>query len=264
MAVASCSTDDSKQKDSIVSSFDVVQSVKSASKSYEIKMDGETYFLTLSTSLQWPEQFGDMNIKALQDTLRRSVLNDTVAVPVDEAMAKWVNEVDPDMFAGATVTAVDSVPGVSIYNFEMESTGKMIEFNEKTVTYEVMKYAYTGGAHGNTSSYPFTYDLQRGVVLTYDNMFKAGSKAKLLAAITEELATQYNTTPDRLASIGIAAPLEVVGDPFIEDGYVVFRYNPYAIAPYVFGTIDVRVIPGSIAAQLTPEVASLLEVGDLD
>lgn len=262
-AVTSCShsKDNSSQ---LVSSFDVVQSVKSASKSYKMRIDNDTYFLTLSSSLQWPEKFGSYNIKVLQDSLEKVMFNDSVAGPIDDAIARWVCTVDDDVLAGAQIESIDSVPdATALNNYEMEVTGKMLEFNEETVTYDVTYYSYLGGAHGNTASHPFTYDLKRGVVLTVDNMFNAGSKDEILKQITTALSQEYNIPVDKLADAGIMVPIDHIGTPYVSNGMIVFRYNPYEIAPYSFGMIDASIPAGALARQLTPDVARLLGVQDL-
>ncbi len=264
LAVASCSKTSSTDNDSLVSSFEVQQSVKSASKSYKMTLDNETYFLTLSSSVQWPEQFGNYDIKVLQDSLLSVMYKSPTGTPVDEAIAKWVCTIDDSVLAGAQITAIDSVPDAAdVNNFEMEVTGKLIEFNKTTVTYDVTYYSYLGGAHGNTATDPFTFDLAGGKVLTVANMFRPGSDAQLIKKITEALATQYNVPEDKLIDQGFMIPLDKVGAPYIDNGMVVFRYNPYEIAPYSMGTIDVAVPAGVLAKLMTPEAAALLGVADL-
>lgn len=262
-AAVSCQKS-SGDKDGLVSSFEVRQSVKSASKSYKMTLDNETYFLTLSSSVQWPEQFGNYDIKELQDSLVTTMYGDSTTLPIDEAIAKWVCTVDDEVLAGARLEAIDSVPdAAALNNYEMEVTGKIIEFNETTVTYDVSYYSYLGGAHGNTASQPFTYDLASGHVMTLATMFNPGTEKQILTQITEALAQQYNVPVEKLIDQGFMMPLETVGRPFIENDMIVFRYNPYEIAPYSMGTIDVAIPAGALAHELTPKTAAMLGVVSL-
>lgn len=263
--VTACSGDKtagSINSDSTVTSFEIAQSIKSSTKSFEIKDSESTYYLTKSISIQWPEIFGDYDITPLQDSLKVMMFDSGANVSIVESITAWVDSVDTELFGeNATITPIDSIPETDVfYNYEVNITGKLIEFSDKLATYDIGYYYYTGGAHGNSSSHPFTYDLARHALLTVDNMFKPGTRQQLLEAITRELANQLGTTPGRLADAGINTPIEDIGAPYILNGSIVFRYDPYQIAPYSFGAIDVSIYPGEIAELLTAEAAQLLEV----
>lgn len=128
-----------------------------------------------------------------------------------------------------------------VNSYDIETTIKVTELNEQTVTYQIYNYSFTGGAHPNYAYVPFTYDLSAGKVLTFDLLFKPGSDAKLQTLIEEALANQLGvSSPAKLGNAGIFMDQMFVShNVFVSDGQIVFHYNPYDIGPYALGQIDV-------------------------
>lgn len=261
IALSSCTRDGAGKSDnSTINSFEVRESIKSAAKSYKVAEDGINSYLTLSCSVQWPEQLGDNNIKALQDSIISYMFGESRKPTIDESITAFID--DTEQFSPtAKATPVDSVENDNpdMFNCWIDASARILELNEQSVTYEISNAGYAGGAHPNSSSHPFTYDLTAGKVLTAENMFKQGAKTSVLGIVAQALAEQLNTTPDRLTDAGLFAPLSSIGQPFILNNAVVFRYNPYEIAPYSMGTIDVTVYPYQLDEYLTPDARRLLD-----
>ena len=61
----------SATNDSLITSLPLSMNIKSAEKSYKITSNDPefTCYLTISTSVQWPEAISDYDIKPLQDTI---------------------------------------------------------------------------------------------------------------------------------------------------------------------------------------------------
>ena len=105
----------------------------------------------------------------------------------------------------------------------------------------------------------FTYDLKTGRVLGKSDMFIAGSEGKLLEIVKQQLAEDLKTPVDKLSEAGIFVDqLNNIGEPYLNGESVVFHYNPYDIAPYYMGSIDVSVWASTIQQYLTPEVKALI------
>lgn len=251
----------------VVSSFEVRQSIKSAARSFEIKTDDGNVYLTLSTSVQWPEEFGQFKIDVLEDSLSSLMYKKAVTTDgIDPLMAKFVSTVPDEVAMGNPSTPVDSVPsGEGVSAWSIDVSGKILEFTKKTVTYEVSTYSFLGGAHPTTLTQPFSYDLAAGQVLTLANMFKKGSEAAVLKVVAQNLADNYDVAPTALDKAGfLVSSLEKLGMPYIYNNAIVFRYDPYDIAPYAMGAVNVEVYPAQLAEYMTPEFARLMEVEDLD
>lgn len=263
VALGACSRAGHKEASSVeVNNFEVREVLKTASRSYLLVFDtGDSAYLTLSATVQWPLKIGDHRLVNLQDTVIG-----TLGVPspysIDEAMSAYVSSYS-SMFEGVkSATPVDTVPPSTedVFSMEASVTTKVTELNEQTVTYQSTGYSYTGGAHPNTAVIPFTYDLETGQVLSYDYLFRPGSEGKVLDLIKESLANQLGVSGEKgLARAGIFTDqLAVSKELFISDGQIVFHYNPYDIAPYAMGQIDVPVAPFIVDSLLTEPARKLL------
>lgn len=264
--LTSCSGGDSaqNQRGTVVTSdgiksFEVRESIRSASQSYRMDFDGDTCYLTLSTNIQWPEVLGGYDIQPLQDSII-SYAYPEVKLPADINTAIRTYIGDTSLLADSVNFAkVDTVPTLSSRsNYEMESNVRVLEITGSTVTYQVSTFSYIGGAHPNYWTYPFSYDLKNARVLTLDNMFKNGSEQELSDILSSNLASQLNVAPDHLTDASIFTnDLPVSHMVYLRNGTVMFHYNPYDIAPYSMGTIDIEVYPYQIKDLLTPEASAL-------
>lgn len=244
-----------------VRNFDVNMTVKSAEKFYQTDVYGDTVYIDVSTSIQWPERIGDFDIASLQDTIvSYSFGKDKVAERnIDKIISGYIADTS---FIGddSECNAIDSIPGgddAAPYFYDVTAT--LVEVNEQMVTYQISAFAYTGGAHPYGASHPFTYDLSRGCVLTAENMFRAGSEKEVLSIVQNGLARQLGVNPSQLESAGIfVSQFTSPGQPYINNDVIVFHFNPYDIAPYSMGNIDVAVYPYELNEYLAPEVKALL------
>lgn len=249
-----------------ITNFEIRTVIKSASQDYRVTYpEGDSTGLKISASIQWPEEIGGNSLTALQDSLT-AVLQTAKADNIDQALTAYVN--NPDILADGDsidyqAERVDTLPSVSssFMVYDISTSAAISEVNTKYVTYQVENYSYTGGAHPNTVSSPFTYDLAAGQVLTFDNTFLPGYESKLLEIIKNTLAAQLGVSgPNKLAEAGIFTDQMFLShDIFVNNGQLVFHYNPYDIAPYALGEINVSIPPYQLRDMLTTEVQNLLD-----
>ena len=266
MLFASCSKGDTSdasagKADAAISEFAVNQSIKSSDRTYLVTFDGDSAYFDISTSIHWPEKIGNADIKVLQDSLLRYCYADT-SKSVNPAILDFIaNTSMVDSLApGETITAVEAEPAArdEMRSWYSNVTASTVELNEEMVSYEVSSSTYTGGAHPFTATRPFTYDLRNAKVLDLGNMFVPGSTDKLVGIIKGALARQLGVDVSKLDNAGIfASQLTYPGQPYIAGGGVVFHYNPYDIAPYAMGPVDVTVYPYEIDSILNPDVKTL-------
>lgn len=246
------STPESKVK---ISNFDLKATTKSAEQSYRLSIMGDTAFLTLSASVQWPENIGGCDIKLFQDSIiSLSFPRDIHKGEIDKSISSFVCDIDI-MGDSVEFVPVASIPKEDLNEraYEISVTGKLLEVTEAFVTYQVINYSYTGGAHPNTFSFPFTYALKDKKVLTMENMFKPGSEEALTQVVREALARQYNVPAQHLTAAGLFSDnVPMSHNIYILNGALIFHYNTYDIAPYYMGAINAEVYPYEIEAYLTP------------
>ena len=66
-----------------------------------------------------------------------------------------------------------------------------VYLDKNYVTYWQSAYCYTGGAHGITTSYLKTYDLNSGKLLTYDNIIKENHLEEVREEVAAHMAYSY-------------------------------------------------------------------------
>lgn len=256
-------TDTAGASDSAITNFAVKEVVKTADRTYRLVTDYDTVYLDLYTSIQWPEQLGNADLTILKDSLLDFAYADTTSKSVDKAILAFLD--DTSLIEGVKdAVVVDSMPSGSdrTQAYFGNVTATVSDLDEEMVTYQVMTSTYLGGAHPMTGIHPFTYDLRSGKILNIDNMFKPEARDSIMPIIINALARQLDVDPMNLDKAGIfTMQLTYPGKPYIANNMLYFHYNPYDIAPYSSGMIDVAVYPYEVINMLTPEVKALFDVG---
>lgn len=127
--------------------------------------------------------------------------------------------------------------------WELKTTADTVHAGPKALTVKFDTYAYTGGAHPNSNLSFYTFDLESGRMLTLADMVT--DTTTLLGVVEKAFRKQQELTPQ--------TNLEEQGY-FLRDGRfflpanvgmsqegLVFYYNPYEIAAYAVGPIQVTI-----------------------
>lgn len=254
--------------DNGITDFEIKQTVKSLERNY-ICEGAETYYddstevySTVRIAIEWPEVMGGNDLKTLKDSLLATIFDKPEAT-INASMLKAAeNPEGADLFKMKLIDSIPTMKPAMVYSRDMIAS--IITFSPKFISYQIMTAIYNGGAHGMAESRYINYDFATGKVLTYDNAFKPDSEAELLNAIKDNLMTRYNVSSMKeLDKRGIFADQIYVSKNFYLQGYdIVFHYNPYEIAPYSEGSINVRVPYFQIEEALNPEVITLLTDND--
>lgn len=113
-------------------------------------------------------------------------------------------------------------------------------------------YTFTGGAHGNTFSFPFTYDLATGEPIRFGDLFRRGTAYldTLAVLTTERLATRQDTSHWFVDEVP-AAPGSFAFFTLGGDSLTVF-FPPYVIAPYAAGASEATLPYTALRHVLAP------------
>ena len=259
----------SGQSDVEITKFPVDEVILTADRSFRGVAGEDTVYLDQYVSVTWPKAMGDAGLSTLQDTLMRYCFGDTVSTSPEQAIGRFVT--DTSMLGGEdedlayAVEPVDSLPfGIGemgcYFNNVMATVS---ELNEEMVTYKVTSAIYMGGAHPMTAITPFTYDFNNECVLTLDDILTPEGVENIMPVIISALARQYDVQSDELRKAGFfVSQLNYPGSPYIYNNVLYFHYNPYEIAPYSSGMIDVPVYPYEVEEYLRPEVRRLFDMGN--
>lgn len=250
-----------------ITQFPISEVIMTAERSYRVVLENDTAYLDQYVSLLWPKALGDANMHVLQDSLLRYCFGDTVSRTPEKAIERFVTDTEILGYADGgdcTVTPIDSLPvGIRdlgcYFNNVMASVA---DLNEEMVTYKVSTSVYAGGAHPMSGVIPFTYDFEGGRVLTLDDILTPEGREGIMPVIVRALARQCDVPVEGLRRAGFfVSQLAYPGDPYICNNILYFHYNPYEIAPYSSGMIDVAVYPYEIEQYLRPEVRRLFDMG---
>ncbi len=144
------------------------------------------------------------------------------------------------------VTILDSFPTTDyeagmFFSFETGFDIKLL--NQSILSFALNHYEFTGGAHGNYFSIGYTIDLTSGNLLSLNQIIKTES-LPVITSLCEDIIKQMFEA-ESLFDAGLfedALELNLDQDFYVVDGALVFQFDPYEIAPYSMGNIEV-IIP---------------------
>jgi hypothetical protein len=124
--------------------------------------------------------------------------------------------------------------------FVLDVSPEDVYQNEYIIAFAYKWMIYEGGAHPNYGKFCLVLDKNTGNKIAYTSLFE-GNEAKLLNIAEAEFRTQSGIKKDE----DIYSVYHFEDDKFhLTDNYtftrsgIVFCYNPYDIAPYSFGLIE--------------------------
>ena len=127
------------------------------------------------------------------------------------------------------------------YNFYYYITANAESGWNGYINYTVTQEVYEGGAHPNSYKSTIIFNPIDGNTVTLDDILKPGYKEALTALLTTKLLEEYNAkTIKEAQEIGLfinETGVPIPSNYTFDNNGIVFIYNTYEIAPYVFGAI---------------------------
>lgn len=163
----------------------------------------------------------------------------TVRVTVEESAERFLAD-----WAEARDGFPDDAPA-AYHRWADERTMAVIHADPRVLSVELNLYGYTGGAHPNVFIELETFDLTTGDPLALADLVASGAGERL-DAVGERLFRDEREIPE-------GESLEEAGFWFEDDRFrltdnfavtgegLLFVYNPYEVAPYVFGPTRITV-----------------------
>ncbi len=117
--------------------------------------------------------------------------------------------------------------------------------NKKVLVYMIQYYWYRGGTHGVEPCAITNYNLQTGSKITVDDLFSEDSKPAILEKVKQKAVEVLGYEPD--------------SEPWLTDNFMLlprgiqFRFNPYQIASYGKGRIDITLSYSEFHHLLKPQ-----------
>ncbi len=141
------------------------------------------------------------------------------------------------------VSMIDSIPTIEYeyglyFSFETGFDIKLLSNNYFSVV--LNHYEFTGGAHGHFYSMGYTFDLSTGELLSLDKIIKPNSVNQLIRICEQKILEMY--AAKSLSDAGLfedQLDLTLDQDYYLLPDALVFQFDPYEIAPYSMGNIEV-------------------------
>ena len=116
--------------------------------------------------------------------------------------------------------------------------------DERIFSYGIDLYVYMGGAHGLSTRTFLNFDLRNGDLIFEENLFFGDYEAVLTEIMKQKIIAQnpeINSVED-LEEIFWTENIRPNGNFFITDEAINYVFNPYEIAPFVFGHTEISIL----------------------
>ncbi|MDO5570841.1 MAG: DUF3298 domain-containing protein [Bacteroidales bacterium] len=189
--------------------------------------------LTKLQELFVADYFGDKYIGQIPTIAANSYMKDYVEnyLLLEEDYKKFKSE-DNDNMVGAWMNYV-------------EKSSSSIYFNAgNIISYTINFYTYTGGAHGMQANTNFVIDAKNNTPITLVDIFSESNFEEVAKIIISTIAADRGyTDPKQLNEEGFFSLEEVspTDNFLVNEKGMKWTYNPYEIAVYAAGTIEVFV-----------------------
>jgi hypothetical protein len=212
-------------------------------------------------SLQDAEARRKMNQILLETPISADLSNEQLRSRVVSLLEESFNSLRQqyDTTVVSFASANDSVlleESPSMFQWDQQYNWEVL-FNESyLLTIRALYYEYTGGAHGNYGYANLVLDMKQGSQLALDDLFIPGYESKLKQLALAELKRQYKaSTVGDLTDQGffLENGFELTDNFFIQKNGIGFTYNPYEIAAYALGAVDVFIPWSSLQDIIRPD-----------
>ncbi len=157
-----------------------------------------------------------------------------------------------DIFKDEKLSATNEYFAMNYANL----TSTDVVYNEKNIlSLAISNYDFEGGAHGNHGTTLVSYNLNEKKVIILNDVFGADYKPILNKALETSLRKKFKlASKDSLSNILFDNKIEATDNFCITNKGILFMYNPYEIASYAAGEIDLYVPFADIKQVLNPSL----------
>ncbi len=139
---------------------------------------------------------------------------------------------------------LDTITSYDLINNELSLQGVAIYLDEKILSYSYERYSYFGGNNGNSTRFFLNFNLQNAEPIKEKDIFKHGYQASLTQLIKEQIV-EDNANIESVADLSELNYFEDKIKPnnnfYLTAEGLVYVYNPYDIASYGIGQIEVLI-----------------------
>ncbi len=187
------------------------------------------------------------NHSSIIDSVTRNILksfSESSEYRIDQSSAETVLATTKkeffDNYISGNETMYKEMPGAS-FGWEFLKFTHIIYNEDYKLTYYILSYSYTGGAHGLENQIYTSIDTKTGKPFVLDELFEPGYENQLTILLTNKLHQMLKLpVTGKLTDSGYFVDDIKPNENFYLNGDGVgFFYNRYEIAPYSFGATDI-------------------------
>lgn len=259
MAAASCSTDEKPDDTLSFKKIETTKSYRLIGSSADFDSEADQSF-GCQVQLLLPSDLFGKSVAELNDSIMSAAFDTTgtdITAIMDKAMASRARE------AGYAITdtvlpdsVVKEMPKyLSRFDGFFSVDGDIESMSTRILSYAVTQsYYMPSAAHGMYTIRYINCDLATGKVIRLDELFTAEG----IEALPEVIRDYAGKMKDTIGKTDITALPADNNYYLTPDGTIVFAYQPYEVASYAQGEIQIP-IPAYILSQyLTPAAQNLL------
>lgn len=212
--------------------------------------------LRISIEVELPVTYTDQAVvKNIQTHLIERLLGaDYKDLPVESAIKQYAQMAENEYKTENSIFA-ENIEEMEEYGSilcqEQVFTGRVHEFNnaDNILVYETEQYVYMGGAHGVNTHNFYNFDAQTGNLLEEKDVFVENYQAQLTTLLQQLLVEQSEEFGSKKEMLEAGYDFDNVrpnGNFALTEQAVIYVFNPYDIAPYVFGETEIIIDKSTI------------------
>ena len=207
---------------------------------------GDSVYSIASYSMVWPSKVGDADLVALHDSLLAYAF-DTITPDFSQAAGHFFRT-GPIDGQNVTLQPTDmETARVAEKCNELIAQGYVSLLTQRTLVMGIDTYGYFfGAAHGYGTSTYINYSLSERCIITADNLFEADKVEEVIETVKDIARERYASKEVNIDDINSINTFRITPKQ------VVFVYQPYDIAPYYMGVIEIPVNIYDLYETLTP------------
>lgn len=214
--------------------------------------EGSDNSLTLNLDIDFPVSgFPKEALETIRRTIRTNTVGEAYAdftASLPKLAEAWRNALVQDYLTtneGMLEELEVSEADAPFLNWSYEYKGAFGEAWDKYVNYTVNQYEYLGGAHGMYGIFPLVFNKEDGKAVDWKTVAPGVSEQKMERLLRQHRLDDMKETieEDYLDedNIFFSETIEPSNWFSVDEKGLTFYYQPYDIAPYVYGVITVPV-----------------------
>lgn len=230
-----------------------------AEESYRL-VEGLDAAFYLKLEVDFPIRMGEeTTLHQIQTKLLEELFGERYnALSIEEAITEWKRESESEYKLNnlplLELFEEEEYASIGALSNEHHLMAKPIFESAKVLSYVVERYVYMGGAHGINTRTFYNFNLEGGELLSEKSLFIESYQTALTHLLLESLMESNSEVGNKVlleSSDYFVESIVPNNNFYITNNGIVYLFNPYEIAPYVFGETELFIEKERLEAFLS-------------